>query len=118
MYRVSNNSSRDRMFRIRRGNFAILKPGETQVLDLVLPNDAYLSQWARFGVKIETVDPDPPEPHPRLADVAAEIKAGPKADEPDPRDALREEARSLEIEVDMRWGEKRLREEIDKALAE
>lgn len=42
----------------------------------------------------------------------------PEADEADPRDELREEARSLGIKVDNRWGEKRLREEIDKALAE
>ena len=74
-----------------------------------------------------------PEPYNPLMDQAAEaqylqkasehrlerMKASePVADEPDPRDPLREEARSLGIKVDMRWGEDRLREEIDKALAE
>ena len=67
--------------------------------------------WVDEG-RIVLVDAKAVEP------VAVEPAPEPVADEPDPRDPLREEARSLEIEVDMRWGEKRLREEIDKALAE
>ena len=50
--------------------------------------------------------------------MAADPDPAPVEDEADPRDELRGKARSLGIEVDMRWGEKRLREEIDKALAE
>lgn len=37
--------------------------------------------------------------------------------EDDPLDDLRKEAEDLGIEVDKRWGEKRLRSEVDKALA-
>ena len=67
--------------------------------------------WVAEG-RIALVDAKAVEP------VAIEPAPEPVADEPDPRDPLREEARSLGIKVDMRWGEDRLREEIDKALAE
>lgn len=41
-----------------------------------------------------------------------------KADDEDDEDSLREEAEELGIDVDKRWGAKRLRAEIDKKLAE
>ena len=70
---------------------------------------AWVDEGRIVLVDAKAVEPVAPEPAP-----APE----PVADEPDPRDELREEARSLGIKVDMRWGEDRLREEIDKALAE
>ena len=58
--------------------------------------------WVDEG-RIALVDEKEDEPEPE-----------PTKDETDPRDPLREEARSLGVEVNMNWGEKRLREEIDK----
>lgn len=51
----------------------------------------------------------------RLREVESEAQETPES-QPDSLDTLRSEAESLGVEVDGRWGEKRLRAEIDKAL--
>ena len=93
---------------VRRSGPVVPIAGDTWAKMLKHP---VVKAWVDEG-RIVLIDAKAVEP------VAVEPTPAPVADEPDPRDELREEARSLEIEVDMRWGEKRLREEIDKALAE
>jgi hypothetical protein len=96
---------------IRRGGPAVTMAAEKWARALENP---IVAAWVDLGwVLVE--DGVKAEPAPVfVTDPAPE----PEADEADPRDELRAEAASLGIEVDNRWGEKRLREEIDKALAE
>jgi len=100
---------------IRRGGPAVTMAADKWARELKNP---VVAAWVDLGwVLVEDGGKAEPVPAPApvfVTDPAPE----PVADEADPRDELREEARLLGIKVDMRWGEDRLREEIDKALAE
>jgi hypothetical protein len=100
---------------IRRGGPAVTMAAEKWARELKNP---VVAAWVDLGWVLVEGDgkagPPPMTGNYFITDPAPD----PEADEADPRDDLREEARSLGIEVDNRWGEKRLREEIDKALAE
>lgn len=77
-----------------------------------------------FGVEFFAGRPETIEPadHPLLAKKVVNnrlfmVEDDQPADHPDDIDALRAEAEGLGIDVDKRWGEARLRSEIDKKKA-
>ena len=98
---------------IRRGGPDVTMPADKWAKELENP---VVQAWVDEGrIVVEGGAPSlkAAEPVRMAADPAPE--PAPVDDEADPRDPLRDEARELGIEVDNRWGEKRLREEIAKA---
>jgi hypothetical protein len=89
---------------IRRGGPGVSLPAEKWAGEIMNP---VVAAWVASGwIRVSGEQPAP-EPEPAAAETASD----------DPRDPLRDEARALGIDINMRWGEARLRTEIDKARA-